>query len=213
MLCKHGLCITQTLDYEDGVDLLVTRLHHVSGEQVSGKQRLLLDKQSPQGQGSAITYAKRYGWLAILGLAAVEDDDDAEQAEKAAPAKPSKATAPPRKGGGKGQCPECGVEAVIKGRPEHGGGWVCWKKADGCGKKWTYDPIKKSGSMSVVEELLDMVKPMLHEGETPPERLKEIAEMNEIPLGATLKQTSAENLEKLQQACRDELATLAEREQ
>ena len=30
-------------------------------------------------------------------------------------------------------CPECGVAAIIKGKEEYGGGWVCFKKKDGCG--------------------------------------------------------------------------------
>ena len=33
-------------------------------------------------------------------------------------------------------CPACGAEAIIKGKAEYGGGWVCWRKADptpGCG--------------------------------------------------------------------------------
>jgi len=36
-------------------------------------------------------------------------------------------------------CPSCGAEAVIKGKAEYGGGWLCWKKADpvaGCGEKY-----------------------------------------------------------------------------
>lgn len=33
-------------------------------------------------------------------------------------------------------CPECGKEAIIKGRAEYGGGWVCFKKKDGCGAKF-----------------------------------------------------------------------------
>jgi len=34
-------------------------------------------------------------------------------------------------------CPECGADAVIKGREEYGGGWLCFKKKDGCGAKWS----------------------------------------------------------------------------
>lgn len=33
-------------------------------------------------------------------------------------------------------CPTCGAEAVIKGKNEYGGGWLCWKKKDGCGAKF-----------------------------------------------------------------------------
>lgn len=33
-------------------------------------------------------------------------------------------------------CPSCGKEAIIKGKTEFGGGWVCFKKKDGCGAKF-----------------------------------------------------------------------------
>jgi hypothetical protein len=33
-------------------------------------------------------------------------------------------------------CPQCGAAAVIKGKAEFGGGWLCWKKRDGCGAKF-----------------------------------------------------------------------------
>jgi len=33
-------------------------------------------------------------------------------------------------------CPECGKSAIIKGKAEYGGGWVCFKKKDGCGAKF-----------------------------------------------------------------------------
>jgi hypothetical protein len=34
------------------------------------------------------------------------------------------------------KCPACGKEAIIKGKAEYGGGWLCFKKKDGCGAKW-----------------------------------------------------------------------------
>ena len=33
-------------------------------------------------------------------------------------------------------CPKCGKEAIIKGKAEYGGGWVCFAKKGGCGEKW-----------------------------------------------------------------------------
>lgn len=30
-------------------------------------------------------------------------------------------------------CPACGKTSIIKGKKEYGGGWLCWKKKDGCG--------------------------------------------------------------------------------
>lgn len=36
-------------------------------------------------------------------------------------------------------CPECGKAAIIKGKEEYGGGWLCWKKKDGCGRNFAAD--------------------------------------------------------------------------
>lgn len=33
-------------------------------------------------------------------------------------------------------CPECGAAAIIKGKTEFGGGWVCWRKKGGCDAKF-----------------------------------------------------------------------------
>lgn len=37
------------------------------------------------------------------------------------------------------KCPLCGKEAIIKGKEEYGGGWLCFKKKDGCGAKFVED--------------------------------------------------------------------------
>lgn len=34
------------------------------------------------------------------------------------------------------RCPECGKNAIIQGKAEYGGGWVCFKKKNGCGAKF-----------------------------------------------------------------------------
>lgn len=36
----------------------------------------------------------------------------------------------------KRKCPVCGKEAIIKGKEEYGGGWLCFKKQEGCGAKF-----------------------------------------------------------------------------
>lgn len=33
-------------------------------------------------------------------------------------------------------CPACGAQAIIKGKAEYGGGWLCWKKKGGCNAKF-----------------------------------------------------------------------------
>ena len=34
------------------------------------------------------------------------------------------------------RCPVCGESAIIKGKQEYGGGWLCYKNKGGCGAKW-----------------------------------------------------------------------------
>jgi hypothetical protein len=33
-------------------------------------------------------------------------------------------------------CPRCHKDAIIKGKAEYGGGWLCWKNKGGCGEKF-----------------------------------------------------------------------------
>lgn len=37
---------------------------------------------------------------------------------------------------GERTCPECSAPAIIKGKKEYGGGWLCFGKKGGCGAKW-----------------------------------------------------------------------------
>jgi len=99
ILSKHGLAISQFIDgeYTEG-DALTTYLLHSSGQFISHTMRLHLVKDDPQAQGSAVTYARRYAYMAALGLVADEDDDGnkATQAKSGAVYEQSKprATAP-----------------------------------------------------------------------------------------------------------------------
>jgi hypothetical protein len=70
ILRKHGLIVVQTAE-NDG---LRTTLYHISGQSITGCQKLFPSKNDPQGWHGAQTYARRYGLLGILGLAAEDDD-------------------------------------------------------------------------------------------------------------------------------------------
>lgn len=71
-----GLVISQVPVTSEGVTYLNTVLAHIdSGEVLESRLGLLLVKQDPQGQGSAITYARRYAIVSMLGLNTEEDDD------------------------------------------------------------------------------------------------------------------------------------------
>ncbi len=43
------------------------------------------------------------------------------------------------------KCPRCGQEAIIKGKQEYGGGWLCWKKTGGCGAKFSDNDVEITG--------------------------------------------------------------------
>ncbi len=38
---------------------------------------------------------------------------------------------------GEMKCPNCNVPAVIRGKKDYGGGFLCWGKKGGCGSKWS----------------------------------------------------------------------------
>lgn len=56
-------------------DRLTTLLLHCSGEYISETYTMKPQKNDPQGQGSALTYQRRYALGAILNLNIEEDDD------------------------------------------------------------------------------------------------------------------------------------------
>jgi hypothetical protein len=88
--CAFGLSHTQTLQpISDDLMVLRTTLMHESGEAVVSDLPLPIRQEGGRGNpmqalGSALTYARRYGLLAIYGIAG--DDDDGEGAAPAAPA-------------------------------------------------------------------------------------------------------------------------------
>ena len=75
ILQKNGLAVSQLIGFDGLEDTLKTILIHESGECIETTARLHLVKNDPQGHGSAITYMRRYAYMAILGLVADEDDD------------------------------------------------------------------------------------------------------------------------------------------
>lgn len=77
-----GLAVIQPLSNLDGLPAIRTTLLHESGESISEVTPLILPKNDPQGQGSAITYARRYSLASITGLV-IDDDDDGQKATDA----------------------------------------------------------------------------------------------------------------------------------
>jgi len=84
---QFGLTFTQEMDFEGDVTFVRTVMMHSSGDtRVSRTKIVSKDPNDPQKQGSAISYAKRYGLQSIFGLPS--DDDDGEIANKADTTKP-----------------------------------------------------------------------------------------------------------------------------
>ena len=89
ILAKHGLAVSQHPTVVDGEPSLTTYLLHSSGQSLQSTMRLCAAKHDPQGQGAAITYARRFAYQAVLGLVA-DDDDDGNRATAVKQAEPKR---------------------------------------------------------------------------------------------------------------------------
>lgn len=77
-LIKHGLFFTQRCHPADSGVSVETVLHHEGGEELSlGTLYVPANKQDPQGFGSALTYARRYGLQTGFGVPTEDDDGNA----------------------------------------------------------------------------------------------------------------------------------------
>jgi hypothetical protein len=85
-LTDNGLAVIQTIEAGEGRAILVTTLCHASGEWIKSYCPILTKDDSPQGQGSGITYARRYALAAMVGLAQIDDDAEAAQGRNVKPA-------------------------------------------------------------------------------------------------------------------------------
>lgn len=83
-LTKNGLAVMQLVSSEGPKVTVETLLTHSSGEWISSRLTLTAAQANPQAIGSAVTYARRYGLSAMVGVAP-DDDDDGESATTGAP--------------------------------------------------------------------------------------------------------------------------------
>jgi hypothetical protein len=74
LLNNNGFGLLQFPTTERGQLALLSILVHESGQFISATMPLLLQKADPQGEGSAITYGRRYAACAILGIRTADDD-------------------------------------------------------------------------------------------------------------------------------------------
>ena len=84
-LSENNLSVVQLPVSDDpGYIALETMLLHASGEYLSARCRVKLQRDDPQGAGSGLTYLRRYALSAALGIVA-DEDDDAQTASQATP--------------------------------------------------------------------------------------------------------------------------------
>lgn len=81
-LTDNNLSVTQTSRYTEHGLMLVTTLLHSSGEWIAGEMPVLVKDNSPQAQGSGLTYARRYALAALVGIYQTDDDGEAAQGRK-----------------------------------------------------------------------------------------------------------------------------------
>lgn len=130
LLAKHGLSFTAMPTFTDtGAFVLKFALRHTSGEQVEGSWPLPTNG-TPQQQGSAITYGRRYALLAVTGAAPDDDDDGAAasatekpRTAKAPTAKRSQSAESPSKTSGPPTCRRCG-QPITGPVVKSDGGWA-----------------------------------------------------------------------------------------
>lgn len=101
---ETGLSFSQ---FPSGENELTTMLIHISGEYLQSTVKMSPKENTPQGQGSAITYMRRYALSAVLGLATEEDDDGNEASKPSTKEKPTKSGS---------FCSACGSEGIISAK-------------------------------------------------------------------------------------------------
>ena len=80
-LRKNGFAVFQPIGRDDAGLFVKTVFAHETGETLECVVPLIVDKNDMQRMGSAITYARRYGLMAMAGIAP-EDDDGNGAAKK-----------------------------------------------------------------------------------------------------------------------------------
>jgi hypothetical protein len=76
-LSKNGLAIIQSPEVNAEGLTLTTLLTHSTGQWIKNVFRIMPKDDTPQGVGSALTYARRYALTALIGIAQVDDDGNA----------------------------------------------------------------------------------------------------------------------------------------
>lgn len=102
-LADNGLSFAQTIVENEKGMLCETMLMHASGEWLMGVTPMILKETDMQGMGGALTFSRRYGLSALIGVATEEDTDGdganrgAAKPDQKPPQSAAKQTPPPAK--------------------------------------------------------------------------------------------------------------------
>lgn len=148
-LAANGLSVLQIPEINEGFVTIKTVLLHVSGEFISSELTMEGENlgkgnnklpMTLQAYASSISYVRRYAYQSIICVA-TGDDDDGNTGSGRTEENPQGRTQQRTSSSAFPACPKCGkTSSVIKGKEEYGGGWLCFKKKEGCGHKWQDDP-------------------------------------------------------------------------
>jgi hypothetical protein len=142
---EHGICLLadegmiewpDPLTTKSGATMFICRvsMEYTLEDVMSGERKIFHSTgvgfdTSDKALNKGKTMAEKYFLKQLLLIGEEEDDADADTPEE---------TQQPA-------CPVCGVVgAIIKGKPEYGGGWLCFQKKGGCGAKFaTYPTLRE----------------------------------------------------------------------
>jgi len=105
-LSKHGIAVVQSPVADGALVTVTTLLAHSSGEWIRSALSAQARDATPQSVGSAVTYLRRYGLAAMVGVA--PEDDDGQLAQ------PSHAPAPQKGLGTSPSAPPVQAEDYVR---------------------------------------------------------------------------------------------------
>src|ERR1700744_3439184 len=76
-LLDNQIAVIQLTEIREGATVLLTRFYHVSSQWIGSEYPVYAVKKDPQGEGAALTYARRYALMALAGIAPEDDDGNA----------------------------------------------------------------------------------------------------------------------------------------
>lgn len=143
---KNGLVVVQQPGILDGKPVLQTTLAHTSGQWFCSCIPVMNEKNTAQGMGSGLTYARRYALAAIANIG--QDDDDGSEASKPGDKpKPLFEAGPkghedepwpppaswegalePKEADGPPFCEQCGEQMRIGPKTKQPYCYACWKE-------------------------------------------------------------------------------------